>query len=613
MLAHVLPDAPHVLDYLEGLYCILFMNGASELENVLTRATLRELAGTRSFDRGDDYFSSGRVTSIVEHAGRLRATVEGTEDYRVVISVREGELEYDCTCPMGADGAFCKHCVAVGLAWLANTSGKSRTPKRKAAGTSVIGLDDVRGWLAAQDKSKLVEMLLDQAAGDARFREQLLLQAAKTAGKGANVAAVRQALDRATRSRGFVDYRAARDFTRGIDQVVDSIADLLKADYAAEVIELAEYAIGKVEKTLMSMDDSDGYMGGILERLQELHLEACRKAKPNPVALAERLFDWEMRTNFDTFYGAASTYAEVLGERGLAAYRRSAEAAWARVPQTQPGEKDPEEFGQTFRLKSIMEALARESGDVEALVAIKARDLSSPYIFLEIAEIYRKARQGDKALEWAERGMNAFPENPDYRLREFLADEYHRRKRHDEAMRLVWDNFAQYTSLEYYQTLKKHADRIQQWPPWRGKALDYLRAKIESEKKQHAKQARSWGWDLYAPDHSLLVEIFLWEKDVEAAWHEAQTGGCHSSWWMELARLREKQFPAEVVPVYQKQAEALIRQANNASYAEAVKLIGKIRELMVRLGQAEQFNSYIAALRATHKPKRNFIKLAERF
>ena len=588
------------------------MTEAGELKNVLTREALRQLAGARSFERGEDYFATGQVTSLVEHAGKLTATVQGTEDYRVKISIRGEALDYDCTCPMGADGAFCKHCVATGLAWLANHSGKSPAQNAKTPDTPVVTLDDARIWLTAMDKSQLVEMLLDQAATDTHLRERLLLQAAKSSGKGANVAAIRKAMDRATRTGGFVDYRAARDFSSGIDQVVDSIDDLLKAGCAAEVIELTEHALGKVEPAVMSMDDSDGYMGGILQRLQELHLAACQAAKPDPESLAERLFDWEMRTHFDTFFGAAKTYAGLLGERGLAAYRRRAEAAWARVPQVRPGEKDPEEYGRTYRIKHIMETLARQTGDVEALVAIKARDLSNAYSFLQIAEIYRKARQPDEALAWAERGVKAFPDRTDSRLSEFLAHEYHRRKRHDEAMQLVWKIFTEYTSLAHYQTLKQHADRIQQWPAWRDKALEFVRAELEREKKQLAQKRQAWGWTPHPPDHSLLVEIFLWEQDVEAAWREAQTGGCHDSWWMQLARLREKEYPADVVPVYQKQVEVLVNQKNNGSYADAVKLLGKIRDLMTRLEQADQFAGYLAAVRAAHKPKRNFIKLAAR-
>jgi hypothetical protein len=90
-----------------------------------------------------------------------------------------------------------------------------------------------------------------------------------------------------------------------------------------------------------------------------------------------------------------------------------------------------------------METLAAQTGDVEALVAVKQRDLSLPYAYFQIAEIYKEAKQPDRALEWAERGLQAFPKDPDPRLQDFLAEEYHHRKRHNDAMALIW---AQYTS-----------------------------------------------------------------------------------------------------------------------------------------------------------------------
>lgn len=111
-------------------------------------------------------------------------------------------------------------------------------------------------------------------------------------------------------------------------------------------------------------------MGGILERLQDLHHKAYKKAKPDPEALARRLFEWELRTDYDTFYGAAETYADVLGERGLAVYRKLAEAEWAKVPARGPGREHPEKYGKRFRITHIVETLARQTGDMEAVVAI---------------------------------------------------------------------------------------------------------------------------------------------------------------------------------------------------------------------------------------------------
>lgn len=44
-------------------------------------------------------------------------------------------------------------------------------------------------------------------------------------------------------------------------------------------------------------------------------------------------------------------------------------------------------------------------------------------------------------------------------LRCFLADEYHDRGRHEEAMDLIWTGFAEEPRLDGYEELKVHADR----------------------------------------------------------------------------------------------------------------------------------------------------------
>jgi hypothetical protein len=95
------------------------------------------------------------------------------------------------------------------------------------------------------------------------------------------------------------------------------------------------------------------------------------------------------------------------------------------VPALKAGEDDSSKHGSRFRITHIMEALARRSGDVEALVAVKQRDLSSAYAYLQIAEAYMKGGLHDQALSWAERGLEAFPFRTDSRLREFVAAEYH--------------------------------------------------------------------------------------------------------------------------------------------------------------------------------------------
>jgi uncharacterized Zn finger protein len=255
-----------------------------------------------------------------------------------------------------------------------------------------------------------------------------------------------------------------------------------------------------------------------------------------------------------------------------------------------------------------METLARQSGDVEAVVAIKRRDLSHAYAYLEIAETYREAREHDLALEWAERGVKAFPERTDPRLREFLAEEYHRRKRYAEAMELVWSEFTDLADLSQYQNLKRHAGRCRQWPVWREKALDHLRGRIAQAKRES--EGRRWGWA--APsDHTELVRVFLWEKDVEAAWREAREGGCSDDLWLQLAAKREPGHPEDVLPIYQREVEAAVAGKNNVAYAAAIGYVRAVGRVLVRLKREAEFPRYLESVRAAHKPKRNFIKLLD--
>ncbi len=573
----------------------------STFDSIITQQQLRQLAGGRSYARGDEYFQYEYVKALAEYDDMITASVQGTHRYQVKLWIEDDELDYSCTCPVGNDGEFCKHCVAVGLAWLEQPEVHSRKKSRR----TTITMDDVKKYLSKQEKKALIKMLMDQSKDDEQLRQRLLMKAAKNNPKGLDLATYKNAINDAVGTNDFVDYRSMFAYSSDIEKAIDPIEELIREGHAAESIELAEYALAAVESGMDSVDDSDGQMGEILERLQEIHHLACKKAKPDPEELAERLFAWELRAEYDVFYRAVESYADVLGEKGLAVYRRLAEAEWAKVPKLLPGRDDPEKYSKRFRITSIMEALARRTGKIEDLVAVKQRDLSNAYDFLEIAEIYKKTKKDDLALKWAEKGVAAFPKQTDSRLREFLANEYHNRHRHEEAMALMWAEFTEAARLKQFQILKKHADRVKQWPLWREKALLFLREQINKEKQ---KARGIWAGRV---DNSALVEIYLWEKNIESAWREAMEGGCGNDLWLQLATKREKEHPEDALVIYQKQIEPTLNQKNNPAYKQAVRYLTRIHGIMARLGKETEFKRYLDAVRLAHKPKRNFMKMLE--
>ena len=585
----------------------------------MTREKLRKLAGDRAYERGDAYARNGHVGEIAEDGGHITASVTGEMRYRTSLWVSSSKITYSCTCPVGDDGVCCKHCVALGLRWLDERARSTRVSKDASTGTTALKatsgkkraeprpltMKDVRAYLAELPAESLVDLMMQQAMHDDGLRQRLLLDTANTRGSDARIYTYRRALTATIGSAEFVDYREAFDYFARIHEVVSSVEQLSR-DEPVAVIELVEHALALMERTIGHVDDSDGHAGEVLGRLHELHMAACIKVRPDPEALAQRLFEWEMRSEWEIFYGALARYANVLGATGIARYRSLAEAAWKKVPTLGARQQHRGCSGTRSRITSIMESLARLSGDLDAIVAVKSHDLSSAWSYLTVAKLYDDARQRDRAIEWAERGIAAFPTKTDGRLREFLAAQYKRAKRVPEAVDLLWKNFADYPSLQGYTALKAMAMTTKVWPGWRERAIAEMRGRIPARST-----AATRAQNPYAPDGSLLVEILLWEGEADAAWTEAQASGCNAQLWLQLAKSRETSRPDDAVVVYQGAVERALSRTNNNAYREAVSTMRVIARLMKRTTIDGGFTAYLATVRARHKAKRNLMRMLD--
>lgn len=570
------------------------------LSDFLDRRLLRRAAGPRAYERGKRYAGEGRVRATLEDNGVLSARVVGTKAYRVTLRERDGSPASSCTCPQGRDGKFCKHAVALGIAWLDRSEEAASSP---LSGREVTG-GDLKRHLAGMKKEELEDLVMEQAERDAAVRSRLVGRVARAEPGGRGLASLRRAVDDAVAVLGAAEDEESGEAMESLEEIVRSTAGLLKAGRAADAFALAEYALEEMDGAAGMVDHHDYTLPGLMEEFAVLHLKACRKARPDPTALARRLFKWEMHGESGQLPSAFPAYVRLLGHDGLAAFRKLAEAEWARVPAIKSEEASFDERRGRHEITRIMEELARHSGNLEAQVAVKAKDLSSPHSYLEIAETYRKAGKRDKAMEWAERGLKAFSQEPDAGLSEFIADDRHRRGRHEEAMALVWNAFAANPSEWSYRALRRHAQRAGGWTDWRPKAHAFLRGEGEG--------GPSPGRRFVRDDRSLLVEILLGEKDAEAAWREAKAGGCHRRLWLRLAGLRAHDHPEDAEPIYRERAEQALRWTNKGAYREAVELLKRLHDAMERMNRLPEFASYVASLRLAHGRKRNFIKLLDR-
>jgi hypothetical protein len=171
-------------------------------------------------------------------------------------------------------------------------------------------LDRIRAHLKQKGVDALVEMVVELAERDtALFRK---LEIAATAASPGDVKRLEKqlcrAIDGATRTGGFVGPDEVDAWADDVGAALATIAQLADEGHAALAVELALHAIDRI------------------------HLAACLLAKPDPVIFARELFPRQLHEQFDTFYRAVVRYAEVLGEAGLAEYRKLAVEAWEKLP-----------------------------------------------------------------------------------------------------------------------------------------------------------------------------------------------------------------------------------------------------------------------------------------
>jgi hypothetical protein len=208
---------------------------------------------------------------------------------------------------------------------------------------------DLRAYLATRERAELVDLVMEQAAGDALLDARLRMEASREVGIPQSTAALHAAIDDAFFTDEYVGYRDMYDYASGIREVLATLRDLLEDGFAEAVMSLAEHAIDRAEDALGYIDDSDGSMGEIAEELATLHLDACLVARPDRIDLAANLFDRELAGGeLEVFHAAAARYAAVLGEPGLAEYRRLASGLWDAVPELRPG--DDRDYSGRFAL-----------------------------------------------------------------------------------------------------------------------------------------------------------------------------------------------------------------------------------------------------------------------
>lgn len=504
------------------------------------------------------------------------------------------------------DGSFCKHCVAVALS-LDPDAGRAAAlalvSARESASSPEVD-DELADYVEQLSPGRLVEIVLEQAGSDWRLRERLLAEAVALRGARVDVEEWRRRIDSVFFPyRDFVPRDEEKRWAAGIHEVIDALQDLCDAGHPEQAAELVEYAHSCAERAIEYVYPAEAWLDGISHRLAEVHYRACSKGSPDPSLLAVRLVELDTNPELEGFYRAVVTYAEILGEVGLAAYRDHLESLLKRSDHRRtPYTRDYVEYA--------MAAWALATGNPDTVIEVYSRGRIYSSDVMEIVEVLAAAGREEEAMDWARRGLREYSGTDHHvaQLRKYLAAALRERGDSTGAVRLFWDAFTANPSLPTYRRLLEQADGESGVDgAWSQRSVEYLRTRLAA-KRVDSETARSGAasW-LVRP----LLDILLYEGRIDEAWNTATEFGCDQQMWLTLARARERTHPLDAIAIYEPEVISQIERVKTTAYRTAVDLMERIRRLADAAGEPHRFTDLLDRVRTEHWRKRNLKKLLD--
>lgn len=518
----------------------------------LNNDELVELAGKGAFERGLVYFQKGKVSRLECDLGEWRARVKGSSVYHVQLREDDEGVHWHCDCPAAADGGFCKHLVALALAAQALASQEPAEKKEKA----VTEENDLLVALKQQSADTLANWLHDIARNDEVLEQSLRVRLSLL-----SPSALKEVLQAALRTGGFLDYRRSLDYAQQLGAPLTLLAQVLDSA-PQECASLCEYAIKRLLKIYERADDSAGAIGDRSHEFAGLHAQAIRRSVEQGGEggrkLATSLHKLKLLDQWGLF--PLGGYWASLGKDGQIAYASKVEKEYQTLPPPPSSLENRRRHFYDHAIIRRREEVAYEQGDFDTLVRLYSRDLSYGRAYEQLVEACRHFGREAEAMSWAERGARIHPDSVNlYRM---LSEEYSRAGLDEEAQDALWRAFQKRREPMYWHLLKNLANTG--WPAWRERALAFL-----TEREVDGENGR---------DVTTRVSLLMEDGDLPGAVTLARAHHVDHDILDALAKKSCDAFPAEAAAFWRRCVDGRVQAAQSRQYSSLVRLMKKARD-----------------------------------
>jgi len=325
--------------------------------------------------------------------------------------------------------------------------------------------------LEALGAQRLAELLMDIAEDDAAAKRRLRLELAAKEAPETVARNVRKRLTQIARARSFADWRKVRDLAADLEAQRRALVDQVAKIDAPEALELMWRFMDLAEAVHERCDDSNGVIGDIFRDARHDLGPLAELAKPDPVALADRVFTALNENGYGQYDHVIETLSPSLGVKGLD-HLKARFIELSKTPVAKPPSEKRKVIGwgtggtlyedeirarsreRTVRL--ALREIADAQGDIDAFIAQydeKARTV--PKIAAEIAQRLLAAGRAEEALQTIEATEHRRNGWPDFDWEDTRIEVLEALGRGDEAQIARWSCFERALSAEHLRAYLK--------------------------------------------------------------------------------------------------------------------------------------------------------------
>ncbi|MGO2147412.1 SWIM zinc finger family protein [Halomonas sp.] len=563
-------------------------------ETLISDSQLIMLAGDAAFSRGVQYYQQGMVIHWDKSGSTISADVEGSELYHVTLTLTKQGLSGGCNCPASEGIDFCKHCVAVALAFRAE---QAKQAQRVEGDTS----DRIHAYVESLDKPSLVEALLSLIENDPVLYQQWSLKADAALGVLDHKALKKRITAAFPINRGLFRYSQVSHYFSKAEAVLEQLAEQVPQLPSVKSLALVDYALARMDKALETIDDSGGFRFHCEHLLHTLHIKTVKRLDWPADKLADYLYEKSFGGEEDRYPPIPDAYLDVLNQASQNAYHERLQQALDELPN----QTATMEWDDRYRLTRLREPLlkrAQAAGDLPAILALYQKTISDEKDCLEAAELCIAYEAWDQVAAWLTYAAECEAKNNHrWRLERNRLEirlKLHRGEA-DAAAEQQWGIYQHTQQLEDYRQLVTLIEAHQLATDYRQQACDWLLKCITqpSEKMPFYQVQRA---------KDSLLEIYLHEDRLDDAQALCAEHKVSAHLLYQLAKALPS--PDAQIPLYLRLVRLYIEQTNNQGYRQGIALLKELQKSLETPAQYTAFAHMLAQLHSEFKAKRNFIK-----